>query len=212
VCPSPLPRAHDGGGSSLERCDGGGKCTGIGTPSPAVSCSTLVLLAAAVALTILVGPLKTAHNVAMAIPLRLLCGSERWSVKTSADDDRRQVNLTTRYRTIAQLNALTRPKPLPKNGRVAAELRSIASRARSCSQRTRTMATSTWGFETRTVRQSRNPRPLECSRRTFWRRNSVTVARIESTKTHFSSVFPRQPADHPQALFAPARRPGDRGG
>jgi hypothetical protein len=82
----------------------------------------LILLAAAIALTILVGPFRTPHNVAMAIPLRLLCGSERWSVKTFADEDRWQVDLTTRYRTIAQLNTLIRPKPLPKDGRVAAEL------------------------------------------------------------------------------------------
>jgi hypothetical protein len=58
----------------------------------------------------------------MALPLWLLCGSERCSVKTFADNDRWQVNLTTRYRTVAQLNALPRPKPLPKDGRVAAEL------------------------------------------------------------------------------------------
>jgi hypothetical protein len=41
-------------------------------------------------------------NVASALPLRLMCGSERWSVKTFADGDRWQVNLTTRDRTIAQ--------------------------------------------------------------------------------------------------------------
>jgi len=82
----------------------------------------LILLAAAIALTILVGPLKRVHNVAMAVPLRLLCGSERWAVKTFADGDRWQVNLTTRYRTVAQLNALPRPTPLPQNGRVAGEL------------------------------------------------------------------------------------------
>jgi hypothetical protein len=61
-------------------------------------------------------------NVAMALPLRLLCGSERWSVKTFADGERWQVNLTTRYRTVAQLNTLVRPTPLPEDGRVPAEL------------------------------------------------------------------------------------------
>jgi hypothetical protein len=81
----------------------------------------VILLAAAVALTIIVGPLRAPRNVAMALPLRLLCGSERWPVKTFADGDRWQVDLTTRYRTIAKLNQLPRPTPLPQNGRVAAE-------------------------------------------------------------------------------------------
>jgi hypothetical protein len=82
----------------------------------------LILLAAAIGLTALAGSFKPAHNVAMAVPFRLFCGSERWSVKTFADGDRWQVDLNTRYRTIAKLNTLTRPKPLPKDGRVTAEL------------------------------------------------------------------------------------------
>lgn len=81
----------------------------------------LLLLAAAVALTILARPFETAHNIAVAAPLRLLCGSERWPVKTFADADRWKVDLTTRYQTVAQLNALPRPTPLPQNARVAGE-------------------------------------------------------------------------------------------
>src|SRR4029450_12963852 len=75
------------------------------------------------ALPVVVLPSKRIpDDFAMAMPLRLLCGSERWSVKTFADNDRWQVNLTTRYRTIAKLNTLIRPAPLPKDGRVPAEL------------------------------------------------------------------------------------------
>jgi hypothetical protein len=59
---------------------------------------------------------------AQAAPLRLLCGSERWLVKTFADTDRFKVDLNRRYRTINQLNTLTRPAPRPANGRVAYEL------------------------------------------------------------------------------------------
>jgi hypothetical protein len=54
--------------------------------------------------------------------VRLLCGSERWLVKTFADADRAKVDLNRRYRTIKQLNMLTRPSPRPPNGRVAGEL------------------------------------------------------------------------------------------
>lgn len=61
---------------------------------------------------------------AAAAPLRALCGSERWSVKTFSDGDRFQVDLTKRAKTIKQLNTLTRPTtPLPANGRVPAELK-----------------------------------------------------------------------------------------
>jgi hypothetical protein len=59
---------------------------------------------------------------AAAANLRLLCGSERWPVKTFSDGDRYKVSLTPRYRTIKQLNALVRPSPRPQNGRVAGEL------------------------------------------------------------------------------------------
>jgi hypothetical protein len=58
---------------------------------------------------------------ASAASLRVLCGTERWSVKTLSDGDRWQVDLTPRYRTIKQLNALTKPAHLPANGRVADE-------------------------------------------------------------------------------------------
>ena len=61
--------------------------------------------------------------LAAAAPLHALCGSERWSVKTLSDGDRWKVDLTKRSRTIAQLNALTKPSPLPQNGRVPAELK-----------------------------------------------------------------------------------------
>jgi hypothetical protein len=60
---------------------------------------------------------------ASAAPLRLLCGTERWSVKTFSDPDRFKVNLTRRYRTIKQLNALVRPAHRPANGRTADELK-----------------------------------------------------------------------------------------
>jgi hypothetical protein len=59
---------------------------------------------------------------AAAAPLRALCGAERWSVKTFADADRFKVNLTRRYRTVKQLNALPRPARRPQNGRAAGEL------------------------------------------------------------------------------------------
>jgi hypothetical protein len=52
----------------------------------------------------------------------VLCGVERWSVKTFADGDRWQVDLTRRYRTVRQLNQLVRPPKRPQNGRVPAEL------------------------------------------------------------------------------------------
>ena len=60
---------------------------------------------------------------ASAAPLRLLCGTERWSVKTFSDGDRFQVDLTRRYRTIKQLNALLRPAVRPANGRTPDELK-----------------------------------------------------------------------------------------
>ena len=61
---------------------------------------------------------------ATAAPLRALCGSERWSVKTFSDGDRFKVSLTKRSRTIKQLNTLVRPiGSLPANGRVPAELK-----------------------------------------------------------------------------------------
>jgi len=59
---------------------------------------------------------------AAAAPLRVLCGSERWPVKTFSDADRFKVNLTPRARTIKQLNALVRAPHRPQNGRVAGEL------------------------------------------------------------------------------------------
>ena len=59
---------------------------------------------------------------AEAAPTRILCGVERWSVKTFSDADRWRVDLTRRYRTVAQLNKLVRPAKRPQNGRVAAEL------------------------------------------------------------------------------------------
>ena len=60
---------------------------------------------------------------AAAGPLRALCGSERWSVKTFTDSDRFLVDLTPRYRTIKQLNSLVRPAHRPANGRTPAELK-----------------------------------------------------------------------------------------
>jgi hypothetical protein len=52
----------------------------------------------------------------------MLCGVERWSVKTLSDGDRWKVDLTRRYRTVGKLNTLVRPPSRPQNGRVAAEL------------------------------------------------------------------------------------------
>jgi hypothetical protein len=80
-----------------------------------------LVVAVVVASYVQSGRARLHDDVAMAFPLRLLCGSERWPVKTSAEGDRWQVDLTTRYRTIAKLNQLPRPTPLPQNGRVAAE-------------------------------------------------------------------------------------------
>jgi hypothetical protein len=60
---------------------------------------------------------------AAAGPLRALCGSERWSVKTFTDGDRYKVDLTPRYRTVKQLNMLVQPAKRPPNGRVPAELK-----------------------------------------------------------------------------------------
>lgn len=61
-------------------------------------------------------------QTASAAPVFALCGTERWPVKTFADFDRWRVDLTRRYRTIAQLNALQRPPRVPQNGRAPAEL------------------------------------------------------------------------------------------
>lgn len=58
---------------------------------------------------------------ASAAPSFALCGSERWAVKTFADPDRWQVDLTRRLRTIAQLNTIQRPPHVPQNGRAPAE-------------------------------------------------------------------------------------------
>src|SRR5690242_15686480 len=68
-------------------------------------------------------PLRS-HSLppAAASNLRWLCGNERWTVKTFSDADRSKVSLTRRYRTIKQLNQLTRPAHRPANGRVAGEL------------------------------------------------------------------------------------------
>lgn len=60
---------------------------------------------------------------AAAAPLRVLCGAERWSVKSFADPDRLRVNLRPVPRTVRQLNALVRPAHRPANGRTAAERR-----------------------------------------------------------------------------------------
>lgn len=62
-------------------------------------------------------------SAASAAPSRLLCGAERWSVKSFADADRATVDLTPRPRTIGQLNALARPATRPANGRAPAERR-----------------------------------------------------------------------------------------
>jgi hypothetical protein len=71
---------------------------------------------------LLVLPLRVGRPpVASASYLRLLCGSERWSVKTFSDGDRFTVDLARRYRTVKQLNALPRPAVRPANGRAAAE-------------------------------------------------------------------------------------------
>src|SRR5205823_4588433 len=77
----------------------------------------LVALAAASALR------ERALPAAQAAPLRLLCGKERWSVKTFSDGDRFKVDLTRRYRTIKQLNALSRPASRPADGRTPDELK-----------------------------------------------------------------------------------------
>jgi hypothetical protein len=60
---------------------------------------------------------------ATAAPLRIMCGSERWTVKIFDDSDRWKVDLTPRDRTIAQLNKLVKPSPLPPDGWVPAELK-----------------------------------------------------------------------------------------
>jgi hypothetical protein len=51
-----------------------------------------------------------------------MCGSERWLVKTFADSDRWRVDLTWKYRTIAQLNAFKKPADLPQDDRKRVEL------------------------------------------------------------------------------------------
>jgi hypothetical protein len=76
--------------------------------------------AAVVALGLQLRPTKL--PTAAAAPLRALCGSERWAVKTFTDGDRFKVDLTPRYRTIKQLNTLVRPATRPVNGRTPAEL------------------------------------------------------------------------------------------
>jgi hypothetical protein len=58
---------------------------------------------------------------ATAAPLRLLCGVERWPVKTFSDGDKGKVSLTRRYRTVKQLNKLVRAKKRPQNARVTGE-------------------------------------------------------------------------------------------
>ncbi len=47
------------------------------------------------------------------------CGTERWPVKTLSDSDATKVNLTPVAGTVADLRALTAPKSLPANKRVA---------------------------------------------------------------------------------------------
>jgi len=71
---------------------------------------------------LLIRGLATTPLPASGADLRALCGFERWKVKTFSDADRSKVNLTRRYKTIKQLNALVRPSPRPQNGRVAGEL------------------------------------------------------------------------------------------
>jgi len=84
----------------------------------------LVVLATAVAVLAIGYSLRQpAVPPAAAAPLRALCGSERWSVKTFSDADRFKVDLTPRSRTIKQLNALVKPTKLPATGRVPAELK-----------------------------------------------------------------------------------------
>jgi hypothetical protein len=85
----------------------------------------LLVAVGTLAVTTLLGVLLRAERVpaAAASPLRLLCGSERWSVKTFSDPDRFKVDLTRRYRTIKQLNNLIRPAHRPANGRTPDELK-----------------------------------------------------------------------------------------
>jgi hypothetical protein len=84
------------------------------------------LVVALVTLAALLGSGHLLRNAAVpparAAPLRLLCGVERWSVKTFSDADKAKVNLTRRYRTVKQLNKLVRAKKRPQNRRVAGEL------------------------------------------------------------------------------------------
>jgi hypothetical protein len=82
-----------------------------------VVCVTVASLAAIGLLARMTAPTPRA----VAQPMRFLCGMERWPVKTFNDGDRWQVDLTRRWRTIEQLNALTKPKPLPQNGRATGE-------------------------------------------------------------------------------------------
>jgi hypothetical protein len=70
----------------------------------------------------LVRGLASSSPPAFAIPLRVLSGSERWSVKTFSDSDRQKVSLVRRYRTVSQLNMLRRAAKRPPDGRVAGEL------------------------------------------------------------------------------------------
>jgi hypothetical protein len=86
--------------------------------------TALVVAVTIAAATLLAGQLRgTKTPTAAAAPLRLLCGTERWSVKTFSDADRFKVSLTRRYRTIKQLNALVRPAHRPANGRTPDELK-----------------------------------------------------------------------------------------
>jgi hypothetical protein len=85
--------------------------------------TTTILIASLVALLTATRFLREpVVPAATAGQMRLLCGSERWPVKTFADADRFNVDLNRRYRTIKQLNDLPRPSPRPQNSRVAGEL------------------------------------------------------------------------------------------
>jgi len=81
--------------------------------------AVVALVATAVGAALREQTVPAAH----AAPLRILCGKERWSVKTFSDSDRWKVSLTRRYRTVKQLNALTRPSHRPADGRTPDELK-----------------------------------------------------------------------------------------
>jgi hypothetical protein len=62
---------------------------------------------------------EEARQAADDTPDQLLCGAERWLVKTLSDADAVKVNLQAVPATITQLSALAPPADLPNNRRIA---------------------------------------------------------------------------------------------